>query len=256
MKKDRVLKERLSAGRGKKAHLFLTVVAMFFLITALLLSSFQIVIYGDSDYGFYEKKYVKYQVTEELHMTLEDVMDVTDVMMDYLIGKKEELSVETTIDGRRMDFFNEQDRLHMADVKNLFLGGLRLRTGLLAAAVLLLLVLALLKADLGNLLFQGYSISVGIFAALLVFLGIALAVDFTQCFRIFHEIFFTNDLWLFDPATDYMIRMLPEGFFFDMVLRIAAVFTAFLLLGIAAVFVIKKAVGMYRDKRRISDHPA
>lgn len=224
----------------KKTHLFLTVIAMFSLIIAILLSSFQIAIYGDSDYRFYEKEYVKYQVTEDLHMTLEDVMDVTEYMMDYLIGRKTELSIETTIDGRVQDFFNEQDRLHMADVKNLFLGGLRLRTFLMITAVILLLILALLKADLKSLLFKAYSISVGIFAALLVILGIAFTIDFTKCFMIFHEMFFTNDLWMFDPATDYMIRMLPEGFFSDMVLRIVAVFIAFLLLGIAVVFFIKK----------------
>lgn len=49
--------------------------------------------------------------------------------------------------------------------------------------------------------------------------------------------FFTNDLWLFDPATDYMIRMLPEGFFADMVLRIALTFVV-LLLAIKGVFVL------------------
>ena len=45
-----------------------------------------------------------------------------------------------------------------------------------------------------------------------------------QCFTIFHEMFFTNDLWMFDESTDYMIRMLPEGFFSDMVIRIVKVF--------------------------------
>ena len=56
------------------------------------------------------------------------------------------------------------------------------------------------------------------------------ASDFTKYFTIFHEIFFTNDLWLFDPATDYMIRMLPEGFFYDMVMRIGAWFVGGLVL--------------------------
>lgn len=57
-------------------------------------------------------------------------MKVTSYMMDYLIGK-EEVSIETECEGRTCDFFNEQDRLHMEDVKNLFLGGLKLRTVML-----------------------------------------------------------------------------------------------------------------------------
>ena len=51
-------------------------------------------------------------------------------------------------------------------------------------------------------------------------------VDFNAVFVQFHHIFFDNDLWLFDPAEDYMIRMLPEGLFADMVLRIGILFVA------------------------------
>ena len=100
-----------------------TVTAMFLLVMIILITSFQIAIYGNSEYRFYEKEYRKYRVTEDLHMSMENVMKVTDYMMDYLIGREEVLSVKTEVAGRRQDFFNEQDRLHMADVRKLFLGG-------------------------------------------------------------------------------------------------------------------------------------
>ncbi len=64
-------------------------------------------------------------------------------------------------------------------------------------------------------------------------LGIGISRNFNAVFTKFHEIFFDNDLWLFDPAEDYMIRMLPEGLFFDMVIRIGVLFLgglAFLLI--------------------------
>ena len=157
-------------------------------------------------------------------MELSDVMTVTDYMMDYLIGREEKLSIETDVDGKRQDFFNEQDRLHMADVKNLFLGGLKLRTLLFLLSVIFIGALVLKKADMRNVLPRAYGIAMAVFAAVLVFLGIAFTVDFTRCFTIFHEMFFTNDLWMFDESTDYMIRMLPEGFFSDMVIRIVKVF--------------------------------
>ena len=197
---------------------------MFLLVVSLLLTSFQIAIYGDSKYHFYEEEYKKYRVTESLDMKLSDVMTVTDYMMDYLIGREEKLSIETDVDGKRQDFFNEQDRLHMADVKNLFLGGLKLRTLLFLLSVIFIGALVLKKADMRNVLPRAYGIAMAVFAAVLVFLGIAFTVDFTRCFTIFHEMFFTNDLWMFDESTDYMIRMLPEGFFSDMVIRIVKVF--------------------------------
>ena len=113
--------------RKQLAADFSASLAMLLIIFSMLLTSFQLAIYGDPDYGFYEKEYQKYHVTEALSMKLEDVMKVTHYMMDYLIGKEEELSIVTEVEGRTQDFFNDQDRFHMGEVRRLFLGGLRLR---------------------------------------------------------------------------------------------------------------------------------
>jgi integral membrane protein (TIGR01906 family) len=40
-----------------------------------------------------------------------------------------------------------------------------------------------------------------------------LAINFDRMFVIFHEILFNNDAWLFNPATDPIIRVLPQEFF-------------------------------------------
>lgn len=227
----------------KKLHHILAVAAMFLLVLTLLITSFQIAIYGDPDYAFYEREYEKYNVTESLDMEMEDVMDVTEKMMDYLIGERPELSVITEAEGQTQDFFNEQDRLHMADVKNLFLGGLSLRWWLLGGAAVLIILLVILKGDWKRILPKAYFIALGIFLALTVVLGLLIASDFTKYFTIFHEIFFTNDLWLFDPATDYMIRMLPEGFFYDMVMRIGGVFIGSLLILLIVFLVWQRFLG-------------
>ena len=57
---------------------------------------------------------------------------------------------------------------------------------------------------------------------------------------IFHHIFFNNNLWILDPAEDYMIRMLPEGFFYDMVMRIGSIFAVFLIVSFVCSIVQKK----------------
>lgn len=214
----------------KKIQNVTAVVAMMLFVAALLLTSFQIAIYGDSEYRFYEREYEKYQVADSLDMEMDDIMDVTEKMMAYLIGEREELSVITDVDGRTQDFFNEQDRFHMGEVKGLFLGGLRIRNILAGAGVALIVLLALWKAELGKILPRAYFIALGISFLLTAVLGILFASDFNKYFTIFHEIFFDNDLWMFDPATDYMIRMLPEGFFYDFVIRIGSVFAGGLVL--------------------------
>ena len=202
----------------KILHGFLATAAAVSLILILFLSAFEIAAY--SDFGFYEKEYEKYEIQNTLPMKMDDIMDVTEKMMAYLKGDRDELSVSTTIDGKEQDFFNDQDRFHMGEVRDLFLGGFALRRAaavILVAAVVLLLIL---KADIRRILPKAYEITVGVFLALVLFLGIAISVNFDRCFVIFHALFFDNDL---------LIRMLPEGFFLDMTIRIGGFFLAFLI---------------------------
>ena len=208
----------------KKLQWAAGIVLSFSIIAILLITSFEIAMY--SDFSVYEKEYEKYDVLSDLDMTMEDVMHVTREMMAYLRGDRDTLSVVTTVEGTEQDFFNEQDRFHMGEVRDLFIGGLNIRTGAAAAALICLVFLVVSKARLRKILARSYQIALGITGAAALFIGIAAVVDFNAVFVQFHHIFFDNDLWLFDPAEDYMIRMLPEGLFADMVLRIGILFVA------------------------------
>ena len=91
-----------------------------------------------------------------------------------------------------------------------------------------------------NILAKSYEYTLGATAVLFAILGFAIGMNFSECFTIFHEIFFDNDLWLFDARTDYMIRMLPEGFFFDMVVRIGVFFGILVILLLVIAEIIKR----------------
>ena len=45
-------------------------------------------------------------------------------MMAYLRGRRDDLNIDTVVDGTPREFFNAREKAHMADVRNLFLGGL------------------------------------------------------------------------------------------------------------------------------------
>ena len=47
-----------------------------------------------------------------------------------------------------------------------------------------------------------------------------MSIDFYKYFTIFHEIFFSNDLWQLEPAKDRLINMFPEAFFSDIAFKI------------------------------------
>lgn len=226
----------------------LGIVAGISIIVISLITAFETAMY--SDYEFYRKEYRKYEVLSQLDMKMSDVMHVTVEMMEYLRGNREKLSVVTTVDGKKQDFFNEQDRLHMKDVKFLFDGGVWIRrwmVGILIGSVLLLVAFKKHEKPLYALC-RGYQISLGIFTAAMIGMGIWIAIDFNEVFTKFHEIFFTNDLWLFDPETDYMIRMLPEGLFFDFVVRIGVIFAIMLLVILVSSFLIEGII-RYQSKK-------
>lgn len=213
----------------QKGIKLIAVAAMILLIFSILITSFQVAIYGDDSYSFYQKEYEKYNVTEALEMPIEDVMEVSGYMMRYLVGEEEELSITANVDGEEQDFFNEQDRFHMEEVRDLFLGGLKLRNiSLVIAVVLIIGLIIILRKDSLKVLPKAFLVAFIIYVLFAGIVGILFAIDFNKYFTIFHEIFFDNDEWLFDYNTDYMIRMLPEGFFYDMLYRIIKFFAVML----------------------------
>ena len=218
--KKHTIKDRVQWAAG--------VILAFAVIAAVLITSFEIAMY--SDFRVYQKEYEKYDVLSELDMTMDDAMYVTREIMAYLRGERDTLSVVTTVEGKEQDFFNEQDRFHMGEVRDLFIGGLNIRLGACVIAVLCLAFLIAVRADIRRILSRSYVAALGITAAVAAVIGLAAVIDFNAVFVQFHHIFFDNDQWIFDPASDYMIRMLPEGLFYDFVMRIGGIFLGILLI--------------------------
>ena len=78
-------------------------------------------------------------------------------------------------------------------------------------------------------------------------LGIFAWLDFNKLFITFHRILFRNDYWMFDPALDPVINILPEPFFLLCVTVILAILAA------GALVLILKSM---RRKRTLRDRIA
>ncbi len=192
------------------------------LLIILFITAIEMVAYVDK--GFYEREYKKYDVLKAVNMNMEDVLYVTDEMMTYLRGSREDLVVNTVVNGEEREFFNDREKSHMADVRALFLKGLFLRRAALFLLAVCFLVLILLKTGL-KMIMASLVLKVFLLFDMLAFIIVLLASrNFTRYFTIFHEMFFNNDLWLLDPDTDLLINILPEGFFVDIAIEILIVF--------------------------------
>lgn len=213
----------------KTFYSILSILFSLQLLFLLLISSFEAVCYWMP--GYYEQEFRKYRVAEEMEawtgeqISYESLDEVIRQTMRYLRGERENLIVPVEIDGREQEFYNENEKGHMADVRLLFLRSITLRALACLNCLAILAFLIILEHHRAlAILGRGFLRTGAVLLALALLLGAAAASDFTRYFTIFHEIFFRQGNWLFDPRQSRMINMLPEGFFSDTALRILLVF--------------------------------
>ena len=101
----------------KMIHSFLGLLCAFCMMFILLITSVEAVTYWTP--GYYEKEYAKYNVTEDVNMKMDDLLDVTHEMMAYLRGNRDNLHVPTVVGGQVREFFNAREIAHMEDVRGL-----------------------------------------------------------------------------------------------------------------------------------------
>ncbi len=217
------------------------------LFVILLINAFDYSVYYRPQ--FYEKTFSKYNVTEDAQMEMSEVLSLCDYLINYLKGDEETLeNYRAVVNGEERLFYSEREILHMEDVKVLFQWGLTIRRSCIAIVVVLVGILTILKLPFLKTLAKSI---IGTFLAILGILAVLTAViasDFNRAFTMFHEIFFNNDLWLLDPNEDWVIRLLPEGFFMDMVIVIGIVF-AVSLLAVLAVCSVGLCIGEVRQSK-------
>lgn len=172
------------------------------------------------DPGVYDRLQAELDIYDEAGLAPEAQSRVNAVMAGYLSGRLDSLDTQEEVFGVYQEVFNEDEKAHMVDVLNLFRLERALKAAVLLSGLTLMIVLPfLLRRETGRILLTGAAILTGLIALIALFAVLLWTTNgFDALFIRFHHIFFSNDLWLMDPRTDAMIRMLPSDFF----LRIAA----------------------------------
>ena len=170
----------------------------------------------------YSYGFDKYDVSERTLIERDELLSAGRQIRDYFNNDDEFLLVSVTRDGEQVDsLYNSREVLHMRDVKTLVKGVYRAQE--VTGAYLALFALAGLAAwrlaflrRLRRFLGLGGALTFG----LVLLVGLGSLTGFDRVFVAFHEISFSNDLWLLSPQ-DFLIRMFPEAFFFDATMLIA-----------------------------------
>ncbi len=168
--------------------------------------------------SFFQSQYQKLEVAQTIGIDERSLMSVTEVLLDYLRGERQNLDITVNINNQEVAMFNQREIDHMVDVQDLYVAMLNIRLG---AVIALFLSLALLffkqRAHLFEDLWKGFIQAAMVIGTLLTFIAVYATVDFRSFWIFFHQVLFTNDLWLLNPATDRLILMVPEDFFFSLV---------------------------------------
>jgi len=160
-------------------------------------------------------------------------------LISYFNSDDEDITLTVVKDGEPFELFNEQEVAHLRDVKDLIQLDHRFLLGTLIY-ILGYAGFSLIWGKDWRRLARGVAVGSGITLALMLVLGVGILLDFDQLFWQFHIISFANELWQLDPATDYLIMLFPQGFWYDAALfcTLAVALGAVVLGGVAGGYLV------------------
>ncbi|HEV8669191.1 MAG TPA: DUF1461 domain-containing protein [Candidatus Limnocylindria bacterium] len=137
-------------------------------------------------------------------------------------------------------FYTADEISHMADVRRVFDGAkLLIPGGFFVMAIRLQRARSRSVEAMLRLVRDG-AVAAGIAVAAV---GIVAALAFEQAFLLFHEVFFPQGNFLFDPATSNLVRLYPDWYWQGVTFRIGLSFIA-----LAAVAVVAASIGLRRGR--------
>lgn len=135
-------------------------------------------------------------------------------------------------------FYTADELSHMTDVRRVFDGAkILIPAGLFVMAIRLQRARSRNAATMFRLMRDG-AIAAGV---AVVVVGVIAAVAFDAAFLLFHQVFFPQGNFLFDPATSNLLRLYPDWYWQGITFRIGLSFIA-----LAAAVAVAAAVGLRR----------
>ena len=209
---------------------YLSIICTLSLIIFTFLSCIN---YWSFNKSFYKDEYKKLGVAEYIGISEDDLYKTTDILLEFIKGENDSLDIECKINGMTQEVFNDREKAHMVDVKNLYDGLIIVRN-----VSFIIFVLSFIYIGKTKSLFIGYKCSLSLVGFIMAFILLFCLMDFEGFWLAFHQLFFPfNDLYILDPRYDVLVMMLPERFFFDLCVLIV-VSTTMMLVGLY--FVLRK----------------
>jgi len=165
---------------------------------------------------------------DQTGLPAEQYQPMAQMITSYLKGNGS-FQLIFTAGGNEYAAFNQKEQTHMADVQQLF----QLCSHVSLGSAILTLVgwLTTHRKPSFWRIVRRTVFSILVYVTILALLA---CIDFNSLFVLFHKVAFTNDLWLLDPRTDLLIRLMPIEFF----ISYAAIIGGLWLLGMAGLLIL------------------
>ena len=168
-----------------------------------------------NELSLYEYGFDKYEISQDTGIDKIQLRSVAQHLIDYFNLRADTVQITVVKGDEEFNLFNERELIHLSDVRSLIQLDYWVQRG-----VFLLIVVCALALFFGfrvgwRILVRGLFWGSFITMGLMVALAIWAFFGFERLFILFHLVSFTNEYWILDPARDYLIRLFPEGFFYD-----------------------------------------
>ena len=188
--------------------------------------------------SYYEKQMEKYNISYATGINKNELDESVDKLLLYMDGKRSNLDFQVNQYNKKVEFFSKQDKMHMVDVKSLFLAVKYIRNICIFFLInyLLYLFTQNKRKEAFIRLSKDLVLACIIGVLPIILLAILMKIDFYKYFTEFHQLFFTNDLWLMDMSRDRLVNIFPEEFFLDTAFTIVGLYICQLVVIAAVAF--------------------
>ena len=170
-----------------------------------------IIFYNCFNLNFYKNFYLRENLAPSINTTDDELINNTINLLEYLTNKAE---LNTT-------WFSEKDILHMKDVRVLYNVSFNLMIFFIIIFILSTILIALVYKNYAMFyITKTFNKTLLAFILLVIILASIISYNFTSFWIKFHQLLFTNDLWLLSPEESNLIKMVPEQFFISLITTI------------------------------------
>lgn len=195
---------------NKHLSSFLIYIQLYTFFTSII---FWVILTIPFNNNIYKNFYLDDNTAYNLEITTEQLLNYTENLLSYIKNN-------TPLDN---SWFTQKDILHMLDVRNLYTTSLNFTIILTELFLLTTFILLIFDNHYWYKVTKKFKGAFIVFIIFLISLSLIVTINFNYFWIKFHELIFTNDLWLLAPEESNLIKMFPENFFYSLVTKIIVI---------------------------------